>query len=185
MRLGLTGMIAAGKSTALAAFERRGWVVVKTDEVAREIATSPEGLAKAVEIFGEPVDPYSLRFKSRFVEDQAFKAAWEGFIHPRVRARWQAALDKGERVVVELPLLYENGLESRFDKVVVLTTSEEKALQRWQANGRSLELYQALSKQQLPIAQKIQRADFVLNNKTTKEDLDSQIEALHQKLTHV
>lgn len=185
MKVALTGMIGAGKSTALAAFERRGWSVLKTDEVAREVALSPEGLAMAAELMGKPADPYSEAFKGRFVRDKDFKEAWEAFVHPKVRLRWEEFAKAHDRVVVELPLLYENELESRFDKVVVLTTSDERAQQRWKANGRSLELYRALSKQQLPIDFKTARADFVISNNSTKEDLDCQIEALQHKLTHV
>lgn len=184
MKIALTGMIAAGKSTTLNVFRRLGWLTLQTDVLARRIALSAQGQAKAAELFGQNIRPDSMLFKERFVSDLDFKKSWESFIHPQVRAHWQDYLheNKHANVVVELPLVYENGLENRFDKVVVLTTSLSHAHERWANLGRSLELYQSLSKQLIPIDQKIKKADFVIKNDTSPLELVCQIEALHQKL---
>ena len=183
MKVALTGMIAAGKSTVLKLFSGLGWMTVETDALAREVWYSKEGQGELRRLLGcEKVERDV--FYRRFLEDKVFRKTWESFVHPRVRAAWVAVLEQNPsaNIVVELPLLYENGLEDRFDKVIVLTASKEDAQNRWERKGRSKEFYRMLSGLLVPIEEKLNRADFVIKNDSTLMELAQTVEALHTKL---
>lgn len=186
MHLTLTGQIASGKSTVLMELARLGWLTVRTDELAWNVAYSEEGQAFQQKHFDGRV-PLKAEHRARFLADADFRAAWEGFIHPRVNAAWRAFLAANPRAncVVELPLLFEKKLEGAFDCVVVCTCSPQVAVHRWQSRGRTggtPEDYRALEKLLLPIELKRQRADFILENNSTLEVLQAEVQKLHNKL---
>jgi dephospho-CoA kinase len=185
MKIAITGSIAGGKSAVMQILRSLGWLTVEADTLSAQVAKSPEGLAEAKRLMGG--DFTASEFAQRFACDVAFRAAWEAFIHPRVRQAWQGSLAQNAlaNVAVELPLVYENKLESAFDKVVVLSTSLEIARMRWKAKGKDETLFKKLNALLLPIDQKCACADFVLINDTTPEALLEKTQALHQTLiTH-
>lgn len=185
MKIAITGSIAGGKSAVMQTLRNLGWLTVEGDVLSAQVAKSPEGLAEAKRLWGGDFVPKD--FAARFCEDAALRKAWEGFVHPRVRQAWQEFLaqNASANVAVELPLVYENKLESTFDKVVVLSTSLEIARMRWKAKERDLTLFEKLNALLLPIENKCARADFVLMNDTTPEALLEKTQALHQTLiTH-
>jgi len=175
----ITGGIGAGKSTALRAFAQHGAAVVSSDEIVHQLLRDdPEVKRAVVERFGEEVlgpDGEIDRAKvGSIVFDDRPALAWlEQLLHPRVVARylsWREDLAKlpspPKVCVTEVPLLYEVGGESRFDKVVVVTASPEVRISR--RIGPLREREQRL----LPEEEKAKRADFVYVNDGTLADLD-------------
>ena len=143
MTIGLTGGIGCGKSSALDAFGKIGFSVVDADGIAAEIRSEPEFLRFARERFGGSafaadgsVDRASL---ARIVfSDAAAREDLENFLHPRIRARWNArirAAKPGEKIVVEVPLLFEKNYASDFDLTVCVAASEETQLERLEKRG--------------------------------------------------
>src|SRR3954454_11386624 len=123
--VGLTGGLGAGKSEALRALEELGAATLSTDAVVHELLQDPEVRALLVERLGPEVAPggevdRSLVAERVFQDDEA--RAWlEGVLWPRVRERmvaWKQEVDAAESppaaAVVEVPLLFESGMEAAF-----------------------------------------------------------------------
>lgn len=164
----VTGGIAAGKSEALAAFARRGAAVASSDEVVHRLLAEDDEVRAAVrERFGEQaLDDRGAIAAVVFAD--AGELDWlERLLHPRVRAAvdaWVAA-QTAPVVVVEIPLLYETGGETRFDKVVAITAPPEvRAGRRGGLAQREARL--------IPDEEKLRRADYAFVNDGSLEALD-------------
>lgn len=183
MKIALTGMIAAGKSSVLAELSRLGWLVLSADKLVASIAASEEGMSFLLKSFGDRA-PGKDELRWKFLADGGFRAAWEGFVHPRVNALWRAflACNAKANVVVEIPLLYEKKLEGDFGKVVVCTCRPELALERWKSRGGPEEDYKRLLKLLNPLEQKIACADFLIENNSTLVALSDQVRKIHKQL---
>src|SRR3954454_19654286 len=124
--VGLTGGIAAGKSVALAAFERAGAATLSADAVAHEVLESPEVQDRIIERWNGAVLSEGRLDRERvgaIVFERPEELAWlESILHPRVAARiaeWRESLPQGVRLaVVEVPLLFEASMEEGFDATV-------------------------------------------------------------------
>ena len=139
----ITGGIGAGKSTALAAFRAHGAATVSSDEIVHHLLRADLDVRAAlVERFGDAIlgedgIPDRARIAAIVFEDADALAFLEALLHPLVSREyliWReqlAALDDPPRVcVTEVPLLYESGGESRFDRVVVVTAPRQLREQR-------------------------------------------------------
>ena len=175
----ITGGIGAGKSTMLRAFARHGAAVISSDEIVHELLRSdPEVKAAVLERFGESVLGENGEIDRGKVGKVVFSdrpaLRWlEQLLHPRVVARylgWREDLgalpDPPAVCVTEVPLLYEVGGESRFDKIVVVTASPEARVSR--RIGPLREREQRL----VPEEEKLKRADFVYVNDGSFAELD-------------
>ncbi|HLM33791.1 MAG TPA: dephospho-CoA kinase [Gaiellaceae bacterium] len=176
----ITGGIGAGKSELLHAFERQGAAVVSSDEIVHTLLRQdPEVKRAVVERFGEeilaPDGEIDRGAVARIVFSSRRQLKWlEELLHPLVLAtylRWReqlAELDEPPDVcITEVPLLYEVGGESRFDKVVAVTASPDvRASRRVLATDRR-------GTRLIPDDEKLRRADFSYVNDGSREDLDS------------
>ncbi len=189
--VGLTGGIGAGKSTALAALERLGCAVLSTDAVVHELYESDEVRDEVVARFGPEVAPGGIVDRG-VLAGRAFATpedrAWlEGMLWPRVGARmaaWRDSLGSVEpeprAAVVEVPLLFESGMDGAFDATIAVVAEEEVRSERAQARG-----HQALDergRRQLTQDEKAQRATFVVINDATVEELERKLSAVLDKL---
>lgn len=193
--IGLTGGIGSGKSTAAALLEERGAFVIDSDALAREAAEDPEVLRQIGEKLGpELVRDGTLdreRAGQLVFSDDGARRTLEGLIHPWVRARSrtiQARLfDSPEPpplIVHDIPLLFENRLQRGFDTVVVVTAPKEVRAARAAArSGIDEETFRAREAAQLPLEEKAQRADYVLDNSGDLDELRSQVASLWGRLT--
>ncbi|MGH2962099.1 MAG: dephospho-CoA kinase [Solirubrobacterales bacterium] len=131
--VGLTGGIGAGKSEALAAFERAGAATLATDEIVHGLLRDDELRARLVARWGDGVAPGGEIDRGRVAEivfERPEELAWlEAELHPRVAERvaaWRAELSPETRLaVVEVPLLFETGMEKTFDTVVCVVADED------------------------------------------------------------
>jgi dephospho-CoA kinase len=183
LAVALTGGIAAGKSEALKAFARHGAAVISSDALVHELYRDDAELQDALRgrwgdaVFANgEVDRAAI---GRIVFADRDELAWlEAELHPRVRAAtadWLAR-QTSDVAVAEIPLLYETGGESRFDKVVVITAPPElRAARRAGFADREERL--------VPDEEKIRRADFSYVNDGTLDELDAFVASLLQELT--
>src|SRR5688572_9714308 len=179
--VGLTGGIAAGKSEALRAFERHGAATISTDAVVHELQRSPEVVSRMVARWGEEVAPRGELDRAKVAEivfsDPAELEWLEGEIHPRVGGRiaeWIGGLpDETRLAVVEVPLLFEAGMERMFDAVVAVIAADELRGER--ERGRELAALEGRSGRQLGQAEKAERATHVIVNDGSLEDLDARV----------
>ena len=190
-RVALTGGIATGKSYCLAVFERLGAPVIDADQVARDVvAPGSDGLAAVVTQFGRSVllrDGQLNRAALGMIifANPAARQQLEDIIHPRVYAaveRWFAALT-GPLGIADIPLLFETSRESDFDLVVVAACRPDQQLARLMARTHLSEADARLRiAAQLPLADKVARADYVIDTGGTKEQTATRTEAVWKKL---
>ena len=188
LTIGLTGGIAAGKSEALAAFERLGAATISSDAVVHELLDSEPLLGRLTERWGEDVAPEGRVDRTKvgeivFADPDQLK--WlEGQIHPLVGERigaWLGSLSEEVKIaVVEVPLLFESEMEAVFDTTVAVVTSDEVRRARAEARGHSL--VGEREARQLAQEEKAARAEHVVENDGTLEDLEQRLSALVAKL---
>jgi dephospho-CoA kinase len=174
----LTGGIAAGKSEALKAFARHGAATASADAIVHELlAHDPEVRESIRERWGEDAVGDRARIGEIVFEDRGELEWLEQLLHPRVRLaqqEWLAGVSDAI-AVVEIPLLYETGGESRFDAVVVITAPPEVRTAR---RGAFTERESRL----IPDEEKLRRADFAYVNDGTLEELDRFVAGVVEKL---
>jgi dephospho-CoA kinase len=188
LTIGLTGGIAAGKSEALAAFDRLGVATLSSDAVVHELLESDELQALLVGRWGPEIAPEGKIDRARIGEivfADPEQLSWlEQQIHPLVQARtasWLMSLPEGTEVaVVEVPLLFEAGSDKAFDTTVAVVTADEVRRQRAEARGHAL--VDEREARQLTQAEKAERAEHVVPNDGSVEDLEQALSALLAKL---
>ena len=188
LTIGLTGGIAAGKSEALAAFERLGAATISSDAVVHELLEGEPLLPCLVERWGEEAAPGGRVDRERIgsiVFADPTELRWlEAQIHPLVGERigaWLAALPgDAEVAVVEVPLLFESGMEGVFDTTVAVTAAEGVRRERAAARGHAL--VEEREARQLAQAEKASRAEHVVENEGSIADLERELSALVEKL---
>lgn len=188
LTIGLTGGIAAGKSEALAAFERLGAATISSDAVVHELLDSEPLVGRLTERWGPEVAPDGQVDRARIGEivfaDRDELGWLEAQIHPLVGERigaWLTALPGGAEVaVVEVPLLFESGMEGVFDTTVAVVAGEE--LRRARAEARGHVLVDERETRQLAQNEKASRAEHVIENEGTVEDLEQALSGLVEKL---
>ncbi|HEX3323596.1 MAG TPA: dephospho-CoA kinase [Solirubrobacterales bacterium] len=188
LTIGLTGGIAAGKSEALSAFERLGAATISSDAVVHELLDSEPLLGRLTERWGAEVAPEGRVDRAR-VGEVVFadpdELAWlEAQVHPLVGERigaWLGSLPEDVRIaVVEVPLLFESEMEPVFDTTVAVVTSDE--VRRARAEGRGHALVSEREARQLAQGEKAARAEHVVENDGTLEDLEQRLSVLVAKL---
>ena len=187
--IAITGGIAAGKSEALAAFARRGAAVSSSDEIVHRVYREDEGLKSELRdrwgdrVFDEHGEVDREAVAEIVFADRAELEWLESVLHPRVaraHMRWleevETRPDPPALVVVEIPLLYETGGESRYDKVVVVTAPPgvRAARRRGGLEARESRL--------IPDEEKLRRADFAYVNDGSLEALDAFVAGVVEEL---
>jgi dephospho-CoA kinase len=191
-RIGLTGSIGSGKSTVSALLRAHGIPVLDADAVSRSVSSSAEVRAEVVRIFGpEFVLETGLNrpaLAKLVFDNPEARAALNAIIHPRVRvvmARQQAELEaSGAALVVQdIPLLFENGLQTLFEATILVDAPLETRIQRVMArDGVTREAVLARDAAQMPSARKRELATYVLENDGDVGRLEAELEAVLKDL---
>ena len=175
----LTGGIAAGKSEALASFARHGAATASSDAFVHRLLVEDEEVRRAIaERWGEAAVGDRARIAKIVFDDRAELEWLEQLLHPRTRELAQEWLGSTGALieVVEIPLLYETGGESRFDKVVVITAPRElRESRRADFADREARL--------IPDEEKVARADFAYVNDGSLADLDAFVAGVVESLS--
>jgi dephospho-CoA kinase len=190
-RIGLTGGIGSGKSTAAARFAELGATVIDSDRLAREVlAPGTPGLAAVVDRFG--VDLLNAdgsldraRLAAVVFADSAALADLNAIVHPQVAertAQLMAAAGPDAVVVHDVPLLVENGLAGRYDAVVVVEAPLPQRLSRLQARGLDAEAARSRIAVQASNEQRRAVATVVLDNSGSVAELHAQVDQFWARL---
>jgi len=179
LAVALTGGIAAGKSEALAAFARHGAATVSADAIVHRLLAEDSEVREAIRgRWGDDAVGDRKRIGAIVFADPAELEWLERLLHPRVRREQRAWLERVTEpvAVVEIPLLYETGGESRFDAVVVITAPQSvREARRGGLAARESRL--------LPDEEKVRRADFSYVNDGSLEELDRFVADVVERLT--
>lgn len=190
LMVGLTGGMGCGKSTAAARFAERGFHRLDADQIVRDELLPDRAVAEAIRAkLGDAMLATDGSVRRDRVAEKVFKdpaaLAWlEELLHPRLLASWRKVMDarQGTAFIVEVPLLFEKGLENWFDFTVCVTTDSALQLRRLEKRGIPPEQARERITQQLPLARKCELADHVLLNDGTPEFLYEQVDALADRL---
>ena len=190
LNVGLTGNIGSGKSTVAQLFAERGAAVIDADALAREAAQDPEVLREIAEVFGRELVKEGKLERAKLAEVVFYapeaRASLNAIIHPWVArerdarvAALSARTPPPEVIIHEVPLLFEVGLDAEMDKTVVvdapLATRVVRVVQR---SGLTAAEVRSRDAAQLPLTEKLKRADFVIDNSGEQEGLARQVEAV-------
>jgi dephospho-CoA kinase len=182
-RIGITGSIATGKSTLLAAFAAEGVPVFSADAAVAELyagqAVAPvEALFPGVTKDGV-IDRQEL--SRRLGADPSGFKRLEAVVHPMVRDRIAQFLDEAERqghfaAAVEVPLLFESGHDYGFDAIAVTFCDDAIQRQRVLARpGMTVEKMESLLARQMPQAEKKRRATWTFDTAQSRETIEAQV----------
>lgn len=186
LRVALTGGIATGKSYVRARLENLGVPTIDADRLARDVvAPGTPGLDAIVRAFGPTVLDASgaldrKKLGAVVFADAARRRRLEEIVHPEVRRAtdaWFAQLEESVGfAVADIPLLYETGRDRDFERVIVAACDPETQVQRVMARDgfTEAEARQRIAAQ-LPIEEKVRRADYVISTDGPFQETDRQV----------
>ncbi len=189
-RVGLTGGIASGKSTAAKFFGALGVPILDSDQIARDVVEPGQPpLERLVERFGRKIltpDGHLDRPALRDIvfSDPKARADLEALTHPAIGAAMEArsAAAGGPYQVLVIPLLVEKNLAAHVDRVLVVDCDEELQIRRLRdRDGSTLEQVQAILRAQAPRAARLKAADDIIHNDTDMSAVRDQVATLHER----
>lgn len=193
LKVGLTGGIGCGKSTAVKRFRDLGIPIVDADIVAREVVQAGQPALQAIaELFGDAalLADGSLNrawLRQTVFNDTARLQQLEAILHPRIREAivrdMTAAMAAGSPyVVVDVPLLFEKHYDTLFDRVLVIDCLPAQQHERVsQRDGSTIELVESIMQRQIPRDERLFRADDIIENVGSLADFNNKVDTLHHK----
>lgn len=192
--IGLTGGIASGKSTVSGILKSLGAVVIDADQVAREVVEPGKpAWQEIVQDFGPAVLNPDGTLNRKQLSQLVFRDGEKlrrlnAITHPRViehfrqRLQWLRANRPDAVVVLDVPLLFESGMDAMADEVWVVWVDQEIEMQRlMMRDGITHEEAEARVAAQLPLEEKVRRADRVIDNTRSLQETIAQTEALYRQ----
>lgn len=191
MKVGLTGGIGCGKSTVVGLFRDAGFSTIESDAIVRELLASDAGVQSELrQRWGEAVvaEDGSIDRKevARLVFSDERELQWlESVLHPLVREQWESAVAAApnQNWLVEIPLLFEKRLETLFDLTVCVSSAPDVVESRMQARGYNRAEIEQRRERQMPLEQKIERADHLISNSGSLDFLKLQTTRLIEQIT--
>lgn len=190
MRVGVTGIFASGKGTVCAMFEKLGAVVIDTDIIAKEIMEPGEvGFVEAVKIFGdgflnEDGTLNRRKFANHIFADKDRVALLNSIMHPIIHERTMSLSAGDDIYMLNVPLLFETGLDKLMACSIVVVAEREQAIERGMLrdNISEKEIISRLE-HQIPLNEKKRLADYIIDNSGTPENTQRQVLQIWNILT--
>lgn len=191
MIVGLTGGIGAGKSTVADLFAKRGAIVIRADEISHQVIEQGNpGYDQVVTRFGELIlDSEKNIIRPKLAEivfkDKQALLDLENIIHPLVRTETNRIIEQlpPEAIVInEVPLLLEKKLESLFEALVIVISTEKNRLERITQRGLTEEQAKARIIKQVDDEQRKSAADYLISNDGNFDQLESDVERVWEAL---
>ena len=191
LKIGVTGGIGSGKSSACTAFARLGVPVLSADNIAKDLNNNdPEIRATLASLLGTSAyhEDGSLNrpfVASRIFTDKSLQRKVEAIVHPRVEREIRRQIDmlvnRGESmVIVEAALIYEAGLQKHLDAVLVIDAEETERINRVRRRDAvSEEDVRSRIKAQLAVKKKLEKADYIIYNDGSLEELEYNVRFLY------
>jgi dephospho-CoA kinase len=190
LRIALTGGIATGKSYVLDRLRERGVPGLDADDIVHGVMAAGTEATTAIaarfggEILAADGSVNRAKLGPIVFADAAARRDLEAIVHPAVHRSITAAVRAFERLgghswaVVAIPLLFETGSATDYDRVIVTACAPALQLKRLIARGLTEEESRQRIAAQLPTEEKIARADFVIFTDGSFEETDRQIDAV-------
>jgi len=194
VRIGLTGGIGGGKSTVASLFARRGTPVIDTDALARHLSRPDQpAYAEIVHAFGKEILASDGSIDRKKLGRQVFGQAaarqrLEAILHPRIRdeVRRQLGLLDTRYCIIVVPLLFEAGFTDLMDRTLVVDAEEARQIERVGARDALTEAeIRTIMAAQISRAERLARADDVIDNNSDLTHLEQEVERLHAYYTRL
>jgi dephospho-CoA kinase len=188
--IGLTGGIGCGKSLAAQYFAELGALVIDADQLARAaIERGSQGFDEVISFFGDSIlvngDIDRRTLGELIFKDPEAKKKLESIVHPFVRHQFEeavASLKSDENLIYEIPLLVETGAQDRFDLVVTVESELENRIARLRQRGMHISEIEGRIAAQATREQRVEIADFLIENDGTEDELLRQVENIWDSL---
>ena len=201
-KIGITGNIACGKSTAYEIIKSEDFSIIDCDDIVKKLYSGADFIFETAKIFPQIItdNKINLKILSELIfSDKDFKSAYENFIFPKVREKiiefFKENLIKSQPTDVTLnsfqglenkhytfvvvPLLFEAGYENLFDKIIFISSNENIRKERLIArNSRLSNIADKVINSQIPEEEKIKKSDYVIKNNGTLEEFKNAVEKL-------
>jgi dephospho-CoA kinase len=195
LKIGITGGIGSGKTEVCKIIERLGSKVIFADDLAKEILNTDENVKRRVgKEFGEDIytstgNVNSKKLAQKIFFDENLKVKLEKIVHPvvidKIKKDFQS-LEKSSKHSIgflEAALIFEAGVDSFLDYIIVVNASEENCINRVMTrDGSRKEDVMQRIKAQIPPAQKIEKADFVIHNNDDRNKLENNVKFIYNLL---
>jgi dephospho-CoA kinase len=197
LKIAITGGAGSGKSVVARMFQELGAAVLDADEVAHAVvAVGAPAWQELRDAFGPEyfLEDGSLNrplMARRVFADPEARQLLNGIVHPyvakEIRERLQALERQGVKMVlVEVPLLFEARLAGGYDRVIVVEAGTQEQVQRLQTRDhRDAQEIQGIIDAQMPLPDKVARADFVVNNRGSLAETRGQVEIIWHNLQKI
>ncbi len=179
--IGLTGNAGAGKSTVARMFSDLGFTVVDADREAHKVLGHPDVIAFLKEHLPEALKEGKVDrgvLGEKVFKDPHFKEEFERVVRPLVLEQIKRTIERSDAkvIMVDAALLFEYGVADAFDTIIVVWAPEEELVRRLVKRGVPEERARAILSSQMPQEEKVKRADFVIRNYGSIEDVRKQVE---------
>ena len=190
MIIGLTGGIASGKSTVSKYLAEKGFKVYDADKIAKDISEKKLVQEEIIATFGDKILEENRnidrkKLKEIVFEDKEKLKQLNAIIHPKVIDFYKKLKEKNtdEIIIFDVPLLFESGIEKFCDKILVVISDYEIQLNRIVERDKiDRELASKIIKSQLSNKERIKKADVVIENNSSLEDLFEKIERFCEEI---
>ena len=191
LKVGLTGGIASGKTTVTKLFKDLGAKIIDSDEIChRLMAPDRPAYHEIISYFGlsclNPDKTLNRDYlRERILYNSPDKQILEKILHPKVlshiKMRFKQMQPKAI-VIVDVPLLFEVGWQKYFDCSIVVYAEKEICLNRLSKTKLSKQEAEQFFRLQMPLKEKVKKADFIIDNSGELEDTKKQVEEIWKKL---
>lgn len=184
IKVAITGNIASGKSQTESILQKMGYKVFDADKIAHTILESSNEVIKTFKDFDITINGKISREKLGAIvfTDPNLKKELENIIHPKVEQEINRLFEEyntEKYIFISIPLLFEAGMETMFDKILFVYCDDDTRLQRLiSRNNLSKESALLRIRSQQPQADKVKKCDYVVKNESTITDLETQIKNL-------
>lgn len=195
IEIGITGNIGSGKSAVSAYLKEKGHTIIDADEIVKLIYKDPGFKSDMLSCFGEGIKAQDYASSQELDKRKIFAivfgdksklAALDKIVGPYFKKILDSELKKHqdkEILFLDIPLLFEKNHQKYMDKIILVycedTIRYERASKR---DGKTLEQIRSVDQTQMPQKEKIKRADYVIDNSGSYENLHRQIEEILTKI---
>lgn len=191
MILGLTGGIASGKSTVSKKLKELGSYIIDADNISKEVSNSIEVLKKIEENFGPKIMNHGhldrQKLRKIIFEDKAKRELLNSIMHPVIVAKLIEEIENNREeklIILDIPLLYETGLEYLCDKILIVCTDENIQVERVkQRDGIEIEMAKKIIGSQMSLSEKRKKAEIHIENNGKLEELLKKVELIYYEIT--